>query len=160
LIEKQALALAKKLDKDNPNFKNSPSDRVRQRIADLASGGGVFAPARVAAYGEDIEVHPDGDVQCGGRHPGAQALQHRVATEHGLPRLATAATAGGSGRAGARPHRAAVRREMLSVNRTTRRSTVILPAIGTPEPSPEVASQRKGGMPQNAFSPQLLQLSF
>jgi len=40
LIEKQALALAKKLDKDNPNFKNSPSDRVRQRIADLASGGG------------------------------------------------------------------------------------------------------------------------
>jgi hypothetical protein len=38
LTDKQALDLAKRLDKDNPDLKTAPPDQLRQRIADLARG--------------------------------------------------------------------------------------------------------------------------
>lgn len=38
LTDKQALDLAKRLDKDNPDIKTAPPDQLRQRIADLARG--------------------------------------------------------------------------------------------------------------------------
>jgi len=38
LTDKQALDLAKRLDKDNPDLKTTPPDQLRQRIADLARG--------------------------------------------------------------------------------------------------------------------------
>ena len=48
------------------------------------------------------EVRADRHVQRGGRHPGAQALQHRVAAEHRLRGLAVAGPAPVAGRARAR----------------------------------------------------------
>jgi hypothetical protein len=39
LTDNLTFSLAKRLDKDNPDLKTAPLDRVRQRIADLASGG-------------------------------------------------------------------------------------------------------------------------
>jgi hypothetical protein len=38
LTDRQSLDLAKRLDKDNPDLKTAPLDRLRQRVADLASG--------------------------------------------------------------------------------------------------------------------------